>query len=100
MESDLLTQADEYLSAFDVIPNPPPDILLDGFCEALQAGGHDLGEYTEEEWLDALERLGYAPEDSFGLMEQAASWAIVDVDTWVDPAAIPAMKEARARVGE
>jgi len=84
MESDLHRQAQLYLGAFEVIPNPTPPVVLDGFCEALQATGRDLGQYSELEWLETFDLLGLDPESGANYLEQVASWGVTDVDTWVD----------------
>ena len=91
---DIITQADDFMSMFDAVPNPPPQIILDAFCEAMQATGRDLGEYTEEDWFRAFERMGYPPEDRLVLIEQVASWGVTDVDTFIDPASADLVAEA------
>jgi hypothetical protein len=94
-QNDLLEQADLYMSVFDLVPNPTPAVILDGFCEALQSTGRDLGEYSEDLWFEAFERLGYPPERGMVLMERVASWGVTDVDTFIDPASLKLITEAR-----
>lgn len=95
MASELLKQTDIFMQAFETVPNPTPPLLLDAFCESMQATGRDLGEFSEDEWRESFRRMGYSPGRHLIMLEQVASWGIVDVDTWIDPASAALVAEAQ-----
>jgi hypothetical protein len=93
-QPDLVSLAKAFRGNFDLVPNPAPPVILDTFCETLQANGEDLSQWEEGDWYAAFEALGYAPDRGMILIEQVASWGVTDVDTFIDPASAALVEEA------
>ena len=68
--------------------NPPVGdvrVRVEEFIAEVQAGGADLGRWTEDEWIRALRKLGLNDEQIADELENVASWGVVDNRTWEDP---------------
>lgn len=58
-----------------------PNAALTGFLLNLQQGHNDIDGWTEAEWKDVLQsELGVGDDDLSDLLENVASWGVVDDD--------------------
>lgn len=79
---DLLDLVDQYTGKLQ--QNPPLDygVRVNQFVDAVQSKGQDLSQWGEDEWRAALEKLGVPDEAVFDMLENVASWGVVDNYVW------------------
>lgn len=81
--SDLNKLAGEFMHKDKLQANPDDSgVRVNEFVAELQAQGADVGRWSEEQWFEALRKLGVPEDDLADEMENLASWGVVDNGVW------------------
>jgi hypothetical protein len=78
MSKSLVKMADAYMGDLRQNPAKSVDERVDGFCVSIKEHGEPLSQWSEIDWILALERLGVEDGNLASTMESVASWGVDD----------------------
>lgn len=64
-----------------LVPNPMFDDYasrLNGFCMQLKLDGHRLDDWDDDDWFEAMDKLGIPEIHQGGLLDNVAGWGVDD----------------------
>ena len=62
-----------------------PALSLNLFVNDIQSKGYDLSEWTETDWLSALNDFDIHGDKAIDALENIAGWGVVDNFVWASP---------------
>lgn len=86
-----LVEAAEAFNSQTLRSNPampddlPRNVKLTLFMQHVQTLGTDMDQWTEDEWIAAMEQFGITGDDAIDMLEDVASWGMVDNFEWETP---------------
>lgn len=86
-----LVQAAEAFNQQQLKSNPavsadlPRAVKLTMFMQHVQTLGTDMDQWTEDEWIAAMKQFGITGDDAIDMLEDVASWGMVDNFEWETP---------------
>lgn len=90
MSSNLLDLVQEFDGSLKENPAPSSSIKYVMFLQQIQNRGADMSRWSEDDWSAALRKLGVPEDDIPEVLEDVASWGMVDNFEWATPIEIKA----------